>query len=358
MLSVHAVVQYLMTMAVSWKSKLRSITMRIRKLDRVSEGSVLYSDAVDESGKCILQRGSIITKDRLKILSDSGISVVSVCTQDSEITDSSISLSSAKKIMNNIMFADSYTGLLIQRNGLEYMQDDSILTRHNKNVANLVAMCIDSNKVSLDYRRSVVRGAVLHDMGKMGIPERILNKTGKLTPDEYEYIKLHPVLGVGYLMHMREKVSQTELNIVEQHHENYDGSGYPYGLKGDEIDKNAALVHIIDVFEARTAKRTYKKHEDRFAVISDMEKYVGTMFDPDAFNLFRKSVPLYFVGERVVTDNNYIYIVIGHTSTLEPIIHDVVRDRERLLSEVVKNHKCYVDDLRINGIKGYEPLHS
>lgn len=330
--------------------------MRIRKLCRVQEGSVLYSDIVGARGECIFAKGSILTRDRLSILDSLGIKTVSICTQDNEITDSDISIKSSKKINSDIIFAESYTGLLIQRNSLEYMHDDSILTRHNKNVANLVAMCIDRKAVSIDYRRSVVRGAVLHDIGKMGIPERILNKNGRLTPEEYEYIKLHPVLGVGYLTHKGEKFGQIEFKIVEQHHENYNGSGYPYGLSRSEIDANAALVHVIDVFEARCAKRTYKKPEDRTTVIQDIEKDVGTMFDPDAFALFKKSVPLYFVGERIVADDNYVYIVIGHTSELEPILHNVVQDTECLLSDVTKGHKCFVEDLHIKSSPVYEPL--
>lgn len=328
--------------------------MRIRKLDRVRSGSVLYSDVLGEHDKRILVRGSVLTKDRLKMLGELGIEAVSICTQESEVANSNISLNSGKRISNNIMFAESYTGLLIQRNELEYMRDDSILTRHNKNVANLTAMCINPNDVSLDYRRNVVRGAVLHDIGKMGIPDRILNKTGKLTPDEYEWVKLHPILGVGYLMHIKDKVSQIELKIVEQHHENYNGSGYPYGLSYGEIDKNAALIHIIDVFEARCAKRSYKCPEDRTEIINDIEKDVGSVFDPVAFSVFSKSVPLYFVGERIITDDDYIYIVIGHTSSLEPILHNVVADEECLLSEVTKNHKCYVNDLNIKGVEEYE----
>lgn len=328
--------------------------MRIRRLNRIQEGSVLYSDVIGSRGECIFSRGSILTDDRLKILKSLGIKTVSICTLEKEVLDLDISLRSIRKINSDITFADSYTDLLIQRNSLEYMSDDSILTRHNKNVANLAAMCVSNSNVSLDHRRNVVRGAVLHDIGKMGIPERILNKSGKLTDDEYEYVKLHPVLGVGYLMHTCDRVSQTELDIVEQHHENYNGSGYPYGLKRDEIDKSAALIHVIDVFEARCAKRTYKRPEDRVAVIEDIEREVGTMFDPYAFEIFKKSVPLYFVGERIITDDDYIYVVVGYTSSLEPVLRNVVEDTECLLSEVTKTHKCFVDDLRIMGNDKYD----
>ncbi len=332
--------------------------MRIRKLCRVQEGDVLYDNVIGARGECIFEKGTILTGDRINILRSLGIKVVSICTQENEVKASSVSLKTRSKISSDIVFADSYTDLLIHRNALEYMSDDSILMRHNKNVANLVAMCIDSHNVSLGYRRNVVRGAVLHDIGKMGIPSKILNKSSKLTADEYNYIKLHPVLGVGYFTHMQDTVSPTELKIIEQHHENYDGSGYPYGLKGNEIDANAALVHVVDVFEARCAMRTYKKPEDRTIVINDIERDVGRMFDPDAFAIFKKSVPLYFVGERIVTDDDYIYIVIGHTNQLEPILHNVTEDTECLLSEVTKMHRCYVDDLRIKQADKYTPLAS
>ncbi|MCM1440765.1 MAG: HD domain-containing protein [Roseburia sp.] len=297
-----------------------------------------------------------MTRDRITILNSLGIKAVYICTHESELKGYDVSIESARRISGDIAFADSYTSLLIERNSLEYMHDDSVLTRHNKNVANLTAMCVDSNHISIEYRRSMVRGAALHDIGKMGIPDKILNKNGRLTDEEYDYIKLHPVLGVGYLLHRKEKFSDVELKIAEQHHENYDGSGYPYGLKGSDIDKSAALIHVIDVFEARCAKRTYKKPEDRTVIIKDIEKDVGKMFDPDAFHIFQKAVPLYFVGERVIADDDYIYIVVGHTSSLEPILHNVVEDRECLLTEVANKHKCFVEDLHIKGNNTYEIL--
>lgn len=334
----------------------RCVAMRIRKLDRIQEGAILYEDVIGERGECIFESGTIITNDRLRILKSLGIKTISICTQDNEIIHSNASLKASRKITSDMIFADSYTELLMHNKTLEYMRDDSVLMRHNKNVANLTAMCIDTHRMSMSCVRSIVRGAVLHDIGKMGIPSNILNKNGRLTKEEYEYIKLHPVLGVGYFVHRHDSNSSTELKIIEQHHENYDGSGYPYGLSGDEIDQNAALVHVIDVFEARCAKRTYKKPEDRTAVIVDMENDVGRMFSPSAFDIFKKSVPLYFVGERIVADDDYIYIVVGHTSDLEPILHNVTSDSEVLLSEVSKNHKCYVDDLHIKRSDKYGPL--
>lgn len=330
--------------------------MRIRKLDRIPSGSILYDDVIGSRGECVFGKGTILTESRISILKSLGIETISICTQENEVTHSDASIKASKQISKDILFANSYTELLMQNNTLEYMADDSILMRHNKNVANLVAMCIDSHNVSLAYRRSVVRGAVLHDIGKIGIPGRILNKNTRLTADEYEQIKLHPVLGVSYFMHYMNSTNSIELKMIEQHHENYDGSGYPYGLSKDEIDSNAALVHVIDVFEARCAKRTYKVPEDRTIVINDIEREVGHMFSPEAFELFKKSVPLYFVGERIVTDDDYIYIVVGHTSTLEPILHNVTGDTEVLLSEVIKNHVCYVDDLHIKRSSEYEPL--
>lgn len=330
--------------------------MRIRKLSRVQEGSVLYSDIIGARGECVFARGTILTNDRLTILRSLGYNVVSICTQENEVQHSRVSLEANKRISSDIVFADSYTELLMQNKALDYMNEDSILMRHNKNVANLTAMCIDSHNLSLGYRRSIVRGAVLHDIGKMGIPSAILNKNGRLTTEEYAYIKLHPVLGIGYFIHENSTLNMIECKIIEQHHENYDGSGYPYGLKGNEIDPNAALIHVIDVFEARCAKRAYKVPEDRTVVIKDMEHDVGRMFDPAAFDLFKRSVPLYFAGERIVADDDYVYIVIGHTSQLEPILHNIVSDEEVLLSDVTKSHRCYVDDLHIKRADKYDTI--
>lgn len=128
--------------------------------------------------------------------------------------------------------------------------------------------------------------AQLHDIGKIGIPDAVLQKPGPLTPDEYGLIKLHPQIGRKIL----EKVGRFErlLTVVELHHENHDGSGYPYGLSGEEIPIDARIVHVADSFDAMLTTRSYRSALSPRAVIQQIEQNAGTQFDPEAARVFLK----------------------------------------------------------------------
>jgi HD-GYP domain-containing protein (c-di-GMP phosphodiesterase class II) len=98
---------------------------------------------------------------------------------------------------------------------------------------------------------------LLHDIGKIGVPEEILNKPGKLTDEEFDEIKKHPQMGYDILAPI--KAFEHILGGVLSHHENEDGSGYPHGLAGDEIPMFARIIHVVDVFDALSSTRSYRK---------------------------------------------------------------------------------------------------
>ena len=116
--------------------------------------------------------------------------------------------------------------------------------------------------------------SALHDIGKIGIEEKILNKPGKLTPEEFEIMKKHSVIGESILTstaaNMNEPLIKVASQICRWHHERYDGKGYPDGLKGDEIPISAQIVSLADVYDALTSERVYKKafsHEKTMEMI-------------------------------------------------------------------------------------------
>ena len=127
-------------------------------------------------------------------------------------------------------------------------------------------------------------GARLHDIGKIGIPDAVLQKPGRLTDQEFGLIKLHPQIGKKIL----EKVGrfQDYLPIVELHHEDYNGRGYPLGLKGEEIPLNARIVHVADVYDAITSDRSYRKAMSVERVLELLESGSGTQFDPNVIEVF------------------------------------------------------------------------
>ncbi|BAU85939.1 integral membrane protein [Streptomyces laurentii] len=128
-------------------------------------------------------------------------------------------------------------------------------------------------------RLEVVRFAgVLHDVGKLGVPTRVLSKDGPLTPEERRIIELHPeyghemVRGIGFLGEAR--------SAILHHHEHLDGSGYPYGLKGEQIPEYARVVAVADAFDAMTSTRSYSRARPVEAAVAELERCAGTQFDP------------------------------------------------------------------------------
>ena len=120
--------------------------------------------------------------------------------------------------------------------------------------------------------------SALHDIGKIGIADKILNKPGKLTPEEFEVMKTHSMLGAKMLHDLdnfaEQPLLQTAYEIARWHHERWDGRGYPDGLKGDEIPISAQLVSLADVYDALTSERCYKKafsHEKAVQMIRNGE---------------------------------------------------------------------------------------
>ena len=133
----------------------------------------------------------------------------------------------------------------------------------------------------------ILTAAPLHDVGKVAISDDILLKPGKFTHDEFEIMKSHAELGAT-ILDGAQKYPIVELGrvIALEHHEKYDGSGYPYGLKGDSISIAARIVSIADVFDALNSKRVYKKAMDLDSVIGIMKDGRGTHFDPYLLDLF------------------------------------------------------------------------
>lgn len=123
-------------------------------------------------------------------------------------------------------------------------------------------------------------GAYFHDIGKLDVPLDILNKPGKLTKSEWEIIKSHTVTGAERMRNHPSSRFHEAASIVEQHHERYDGKGYPYGLKGDEITLEAAIISVVDAFDAMTTNRVYRAALTLDEALKELQKGKGTQFHP------------------------------------------------------------------------------
>ncbi|MFC5602078.1 HD-GYP domain-containing protein [Sporosarcina koreensis] len=129
-------------------------------------------------------------------------------------------------------------------------------------------------------------GSFFHDIGKLAIPLEILNKPGKLTPEEWETMKSHSLIGANIMRAHPVEWLKDAAFIVEQHHERYDGKGYPYGLKEDEISIEAAIVSVVDAYDAMTTERVYKQAMTAEEAIAELESGKGAQFHPAVVDRF------------------------------------------------------------------------
>ncbi|WP_373598423.1 bifunctional diguanylate cyclase/phosphohydrolase [Paraclostridium bifermentans] len=132
--------------------------------------------------------------------------------------------------------------------------------------------------------------AYLHDIGKIEIPEEILNKKEKLTNLEYDILRQHPVLGVDLIRHIQ--AFEDLLPLIRHHHERYDGLGYPDNLKGEEIPYLSRVISVADSFDAMTSHRPYNTRKDHESAIEELKRCSGTQFDPELVEKFISMIKL------------------------------------------------------------------
>ncbi len=155
---------------------------------------------------------------------------------------------------------------------------DKSTGRHSYRVAEYSVMIAQELGFNEEQQEQIRKTGLLHDIGKIGVPDNILNKTTKLTDEEYEIIKRHTIIGSEILKGLT-LISRFDEG-AKYHHERYDGSGYPFGLKGEEIPLNARIIGIADAFDAMTANRIYRKRLDMEVVKDELRHWSGSQFDP------------------------------------------------------------------------------
>lgn len=140
--------------------------------------------------------------------------------------------------------------------------------------------------LSAEDQELILEAAPMHDIGKVGIADKILLKPGKLDADEFEIMKQHAIFGYELLQGSSSRVLQAGAEIARGHHEKYDGSGYPQGLKGEDIPLFSRIVAVADVFDALTSERPYKKAWPLEAAVELLQEGKGTHFDPHCVTAF------------------------------------------------------------------------
>ena len=215
---------------------------------------------------------------------------------------------------------------------------DDITFAHSLNVGLICNVFAGWLGMSEEEQRVATECGILHDIGKLKIPETIIKKPTKLTEAEFEIIKTHPT--EGYKILQRYNVNDHVRSAALMHHERYDGSGYPLGITGDQIDKYASIVAIADVYEAMTAARNYRGSLCPFTVIEAFEEEGLQKYDTHMIMTFLENIV-----------NTYMLNRVGLSNGKEGDI--IFINKNRLSRPMVKCGNEYIDlskekDLRID----------
>lgn len=177
--------------------------------------------------------------------------------------------------------------------------------------------------LSNDALRDLELGALLHDIGKIGVPDAILRKPSKLTEREWEKMKLHPLHGQKILSNIPFLAGAAK--VVSQHHERWDGTGYPHGIKGEAIDIGARIFAVIDAFDAMISDRVYRPGRSYEDAVTELENCSGTQFDPEVVDAFMQ-VPREdwdYLRERSVKNKQEVY-------SFQTVVEELVRSRREV----------------------------
>lgn len=200
---------------------------------------------------------------------------------------------------------------------------------------------------SMGYRydelRNLSTAALLHDIGKSCISNKVLNKPGKLTIEEFSLIQTHPQRGKELLLTRNSQISFTTLAGILSHHERFDGGGYPDGLKADEIHPFAKIIAISDVYNALTSERSYHKAEKSCDAVEYIMGNANTQFDIEVVQHFLRKVAAYPVGSFVQLSNGSQAIVVKNYSEniLRPLLRLVETDGSRGEELDLMNNPAY-----------------
>jgi len=219
-----------------------------------------------------------------------------------------VDVGNAKEMVEEI--ADSVMrnpGALIGLARLKTKDDYTYM--HSVAVCALMVSLAKQLGLSDEETREAGLAGLLHDIGKMMIPAEILNKPGKLTDDEFVAVKEHPVAGHKMLLESS-GVSPVALDVCLHHHEKVDGTGYPFGLKGDQISLLARMGAVCDVYDAITSNRPYKQGWCPAESIRKMAEWSKGHFDEKIFQAFVKSIGIYPVGTLVRLESGRLGVVV------------------------------------------------
>lgn len=214
---------------------------------------------------------------------------------------------------------------------------------HSVNVAFYSMLIGKWMKMSEDQMKILIQAGILHDIGKMRVDNKILNKPGKLTYEEFQEMKKHTIYGYN-IIREKDDIGDNIKKAVISHHERMDGSGYPYGLAGDSINLYARIIAIADTYDAMTSNRVYKKKVTPFKSFDMFLQEGLALYDIEILNVFLNNISTYYIGSNVIlnTGEKGKIVYIPPYDILSPIV-----ETENGYLDFSKNSNISIKDVTI-----------
>jgi putative nucleotidyltransferase with HDIG domain len=231
---------------------------------------------------------------------------------------------------------------------------DEYTFQHSVSVAALAVAFGRVLGLPRDEIRELSLGGLLHDVGKARVPGRILNKPGKLDEAEFAVMKNH-VVSTAELLGNVKGISDIALNAAAQHHERYDGTGYPHGLKGDEISLHGQMLAIVDVYDAITSIRVYHNGMPPTEALRKLFEWGGSHFNPRLVEAFIKGVGIYPAGSLVRMESDRLGIVreVMPDRLLQPVVQ-IIFDCKKSKHIIPETVDLSVSEDRIKSHESFE----
>lgn len=332
--------------------------MKTVLLKDLSPGMRVGIDVYNIQNQLILPKGTVLTTDIIERIQSYDISYIKIKIEEEEPFDPNLSYSERlkktkkfkefkKEFLQNVSGIESEFNDVVTKNTpikadkllektaslfsktdganifgmLRNMRDyDDSTYVHCLNVSllcNVMGKWLDFSESDLE---TLVLAGLLHDIGKLTIPDSIIKKPGKLTQEEFELIKTHPARGFEILRN--QKLPSAVKYAALMHHERCDGSGYPHGLTYEKIDRFARLVSIADVYDAMTATRVYRSSMSPFTVVDVFQNEGLQKYDPECILIFLEHIVDTYINNKVLLSNGNVgeIVMINKQALSRPLI--------------------------------------
>lgn len=311
--------------------------MRYITIDNAKEGMMVGKSIYNEHGSVLVNYRVKLTKKLIKRMKQKGLPGLYIddslseditiedlisdelgvkATQALRKLDIDAALGVASDITEELSLnGDVNVNLVSLRTSSDYTY------KHSVQVAILSVL----TGIALGLKKSMLKelaaAGLLHDIGKVNLPAAILEKPGPLTEEEYDLIKSHSELGYEKLKNNINISSKTKMGVY-MHHENVNGTGYPMGLRGDQIYMFAKIIHIADVYDAITNERIYKKAQSPKEAVEFLYKNEDIMFQREYVDAFVGYIPFYPKGRNVLLSDGSIAVIVENrqNKTLYPLV--------------------------------------